>query len=161
MGNLISNLQSKERHEWSLNDFPKYLFIMWEGIIFHLWKFSSQSFRSQDHCKLITFEDISTCFNPPFLRLWDSVLRLIFGREECHINFFWIFWSSSTSESRMTVKNIKINNFKNSKCFKDNYPSFSREHSTFPKTNHLLYTFYCIKKIVLYFESAVVGKMNT
>ena len=75
-------------NEWNFTDFLKYLFIRWEGIIFHSRKFSSQSFLSQENCKLIIFEDISTCFSRRFSKLLHSVLWLIFGCEECHINVF-------------------------------------------------------------------------
>ena len=89
---MISNLQSKKRHEWNVNNFPKYLFMRWERITFHLWKFSSQSFWNQEHCKLIVFEDISTYFCTRFSKLLYSVLGLNFGRELCHISIFLNFW---------------------------------------------------------------------
>ena len=110
MGNLISNLRSNERHEWNLKDFPKYLFIRWEGIIFHSWKFSSQSFRSQEHCKLIFLEDISTCFNPLFSKLLHNVLWLIFGHYKHFLNSLKFFYQSIWNDSQK----CKVNNFRNS-----------------------------------------------
>ena len=91
-GNLITNLRSKQRHERNLNYFSKYLFISWEGIIFHWWKFWSQNVRHHENWKLIIFKCISVCFSPPFSKLLHSLLWLIFRREEYHINLLSILY---------------------------------------------------------------------
>ena len=73
-------------YEWNLNDFLKYLLIRWEGIIFHSWKFSSQTFWSQEDCKVKVFEDMSTCFSPPFTKLINFSKRFFFF---CCVKFFY------------------------------------------------------------------------
>ena len=77
-----------------------------EKKLFFIHERSSRSFSSQEDCKLIIFEDISTCFSPSFSKLLHVVLRLILGRAECQINFFEIFRSPSIDEFGMTVKNV-------------------------------------------------------
>ena len=60
------------------------------GITFHLLKFSSYNFLTQEQFKLTTFKlIISTFFRLPVSKVMDKVLCFILG---CEIFFFFVFF---------------------------------------------------------------------
>ena len=88
----------KSRLEWIIQHSLKIFLIKVQGIIFHLWKLSSYNFLTQEHCKLIIFDFMSTFFNPPYWKSLQMVSCFTFQKDEfykktfcicCNVSMIW------------------------------------------------------------------------
>ena len=81
------------RDPWNLNFFPKYFSKRKRGIIFHSWKFLSNSLLTHEHCRQAILDGMSTSFKPPLSKLLIWVFSLVVGFSWFRINCLCIFFS--------------------------------------------------------------------
>ena len=96
------------RDPWNLKFFPKYFSKRKRGIIFHSWKFPSNSLLTHEHCRLAILDGMSTSFKPPLSQLLIRVFPLIFGLLWFQINSLCILFSWVIVELDKTVTEARF-----------------------------------------------------
>ena len=144
--------------------FPKYFSLRKRGIIFHLWKFLSNSLLTHEHYKLVILEGMSTSFKPRKLlirKLLFRVFSLIFGLLWFEINSLCLLFSWVIIELGKTITEARCITLEIANVLKIvNFPSRDKiSHS--PDFQNSLYFLKMIFEILFIFQVFVIIIVNS